>query len=229
MFVLCNFVAYQPFHLGCLFFWRIHMFSRLPSLYPRMWFRAVFQPIKCLRRNRIGPFISLFPVIYLLFQSWMFIFNTVKVWKTRSVWRSLIVLTLSLKQFFSAPGSEWCHRVNLMKQMLDLVIIFGGNHHFFHLSSLKIDSLPFQINKHLYLNNSELCICLFENFTIFASRFSNVWREVEPLVMTDSIRKILKLNVAPSSSKQPMTGSKIGGMKMVKCWKSGTGVLMIEF
>lgn len=104
-----------------------------------------------------------------------------------------------------------------MKQMLDLVIIFGGNHHFFHLSSLKIDSLPFQINKHLYLNNSELCICLFENFKIFAFRFRNVWREVEPLVMTDSIRKILKLNVAPSSSKQPMTGSKIGGMKMVKC------------
>lgn len=59
------------------------MFSRLPSLYPRMWFRAVFQPIKCLK----GPilFLLISPVIYLLFQSWMFIFNTVKVWKTRSV------------------------------------------------------------------------------------------------------------------------------------------------
>lgn len=98
--------------------------------------------------------------------------------------------------------------------MLDLVIIFGGNHHFVHLSSLKIDSLQFQINKHLYLNNSELCICLFENFTIFAFTCGG---KGEPLVMTDSIRKILKLNVAPSSSKQAMTGSKIGGMKMVKC------------
>lgn len=152
------------------------MFSRLLLLYPRMWFRAVFQPIKCLKRHILLLLISLFPAIYPLFQSWMFILSTVKVWKNEvSVWRSLIVLNTQF-EFFSALGSEWCHRVNVMKQTLDLVIIFGGIHHFFHLSSLKDE---FQINRHLYLDNSELCICLFENFTIFAFRFRNVWREVE--------------------------------------------------